>query len=364
MNRITADRRALHRIPELDRALNRTMAYLRDALSGLRCELSSPIPGSLCAWFDNGAERALAFRSDADALPVAEATGADYASVHPGRMHACGHDGHMAMLLELARRVDGMESDRNYLLIFQPAEETSGGAHDICQTGILAEKKVEALFGMHLWPGLSKGEIFSRANEMMSRSCEITIDIEGKSAHIAQPEHSLDALRAGLDILNRAREIEAAQPPESFRVLRFGRMESGTARNALSARTHIEGSLRAFQDEIFFAMRGALQRAADEVAAATGCRVTLTASEGYPAVMNPPALCEQVRAAGIEYRELERPAMTTEDFSWYQRCVPAMFFFLGLGDTPALHAANFDFDESVLDAGADLLENLARRFRS
>ena len=364
MNRIAADRRALHRVPELDRNLDCTLDYLRGALSELRCELSSPIPGSLCAWFDNGAEKSLAFRSDADALPVAEITNAPYASTHPGRMHACGHDGHMAMLLELARRIDKMESDRNYLLIFQPAEETTGGARDICETGILAERKVEALFGMHLWPGLEKGKIFSRASEMMARSCEVTVEIEGKSAHIAQPENGHDALLAGLEILNRAREIESAQPPETFRVLRFGKMESGTARNAVSAHTRIEGTLRAFQDEIFFAMRDELQRSADAVAASTGCRVMLTTSEGYPAVMNPPALCERLRELGIGYNELDRPAMTTEDFSWYQRYVPAMFFFLGLGDTPALHAANFDFDESVLDAGADFLETLARKFRA
>ena len=126
MSRIADDRRALHRVPELDRVLDRTMEYLRGALSGLRCELSSPIPGSLCAWFDNGAGRALAFRSDADALPVREATGLPFASEHPGRMHACGHDGHMAMLLELARRLDGMKSDRDYLLIFQPPGRDDG----------------------------------------------------------------------------------------------------------------------------------------------------------------------------------------------------------------------------------------------
>ncbi len=364
MSRITDDRRALHRIPELDRDLPRTMEYLRGALGGLRCALSSPIPGSLCAWFDNGAERALAFRSDADALPVCEATGAAYASTHPGRMHACGHDGHMAMLLELARRLDGMESDRNYLLIFQPAEETTGGAHDICESGILAERRVEALFGMHLWPGLEKGQIFSRPGEMMARSCEVTIDITGKSCHIAQPEGGRDALRAAVDLLGRAREIEANQPEGATRVLNFGRMESGTARNALSARTHIEGTLRAFQDEIFFGMRDALFAAADEIAAATGCPITITTSEGYPAVMNPPELCERVRECGIEFEPLARPAMTTEDFSWYQRYVPAQFFFLGLGGVPPLHAANFDFDESVLQAGADFYEQLARNFRA
>ncbi len=364
MSRIADDRRALHRVPELDRALDCTMEYLRGALSGLRCELSSPIPGSLCAWFDNGAGRALAFRSDADALPVREVTGLPFASEHSDRMHACGHDGHMAMLLELARRLDGMKSDRDYLLIFQPAEETTGGARDICETGILAERRVEALFGMHLWPGLAKGEIFSRPGEMMARSCEVTVDIAGESRHIAQSEGGRDALLAGVDILNRAREIEAAQPEGTFRVLRFGKMVSGTARNALSAQTHIEGTLRAFQDEIFFSMRDALFRAAAEVEGATGCAVSVSTSDGYPAVMNPPELCERVRACGIDYRPLARPAMTTEDFSWYQRYVPAMFFFLGLGDVPPLHAANFDFDESVLESGADFYEQLARNFRA
>ena len=363
MNQITADRRALHRIPELDRSLTRTVAYLREALAPLHCALSEPIPGALCAYFDCGAPRTLAFRSDADALPVREETGLPFASQFPGRMHACGHDGHMAMLLELARRLDGLRAEYNFLLIFQPAEETTGGARDVCESGILRKCNAEAIFGMHLWPGLEAGRVASRAGEMMSRSCEVTVDIRGRACHIARAGEGADALMAGAELIMRAREIEENWPPEVFRLLRFGRMESGSVRNAVSDRTRIEGCLRAFQDEVFFGMRDALQRAGAEIAARSGCRVEVSAGEGYPAVMNPPELCARVRAAGMDYLELARPVMITEDFSWYQRYLPGMFFFLGVGGTPALHSGRFDFDETILEAGADFWERLARNFR-
>ena len=153
---IITDRRELHKIPELDRDLPKTMAYLRAALEPLCCKLLTPTPGSLSAWFDFGAKEAIAFRSDADALPITEHSRAAYCSVHPGRMHACGHDGHMAILLELARRLERIESLRyNVLLIFQCAEETTGGAKDICDTGIFKKRKVKAIFGLHIWPGLA-----------------------------------------------------------------------------------------------------------------------------------------------------------------------------------------------------------------
>lgn len=363
MNQIAADRRALHRIPELDRKLEKTMAYLAAALEGLDCRVFSPIPGALCACFDRGAASTLAFRSDADALPVQEETGLTFASTHPGQMHACGHDGHMAMLLELARRLSGRPAKHNFLLVFQPAEETTGGARDICESGVFEAHRVEAIFGMHLWPGLEKGWVASRAYEMMSRSCEVTVEITGRSSHIARAEEGLDALMAGVDFLHRAQEIERAYPDRVHRLLRFGHMVSGSVRNAISAHSRIEGSLRAFQDEVFFGMLDSLKVACGELEAATGCRFELTTSEGYPAVMNPPELYARVRAAGLDFDELPRPMMITEDFSWYQRRLPGLFFLLGAGDVPALHAANFNFDEAILEAGADFWEQLALNFR-
>lgn len=359
---LTADRRALHRIPELERTLPKTMAYLKSALESLNCTLFSPMEGALCAWFDFGRPSAIAFRADADALPITETTGKEYASEHPGRMHACGHDGHMAILLELARRLSRIDSlPHNVLLVFQPAEETTGGAKDLCETGIFSDYRVEAIFGLHLWPGLEAGVIASRTPELMARACEVDIDIYGKSAHIAKAAQGLDALAAGAELYRRAAALEQSLPPEVFRLLKFGKFQSGTVRNALSAHTHMEGCLRAFQDSVFDFLQQGLNQAAGQVQEEFGCTVRIHYSSGYPAVMNPPELFDRVREI-FPLRVLEEPSMTAEDFSWYQRYLPGMFFFLGLGDVPALHSDHFDFDEALLEQGVNLFETIALSF--
>ena len=360
---IIADRRALHRIPELDNCLPKTMEYLRRSMSGLRCALSSPIEGSLCAFFDFGMPSAIAFRADCDALPIQENTGSDFASTHPGNMHACGHDGHMAILLELARRLNEKKTlPHNVLLVFQPAEETTGGARFLCESGIFEAHNVTAIFGLHLWPFLEAGVIASRKNELMARSCEVSIDISGRSSHIAKPSEGLDALAAGVALYTRARELERSFPNEIYRILNFGFMTSGTVRNAISSHTRMKGSLRAFQDEIFLALRSGLLDIGRQVEAESGCRVDIHISEGYPAVMNPPALYDRVQKAA-PFAPLDAPTMTAEDFSYYQQHLDAMFFFLGLGDVPALHSDNFHFDETILLKGADFFEKLAENFQ-
>ncbi len=353
---IIEDRRRLHQIPELDRNLPQTLAYLRGALAGQT--LFSPTEDSLCVFFDFGGRSTLAFRADMDALPIQEKTGLPFASVHPGKMHACGHDGHMAMLLELARRLSAVPvKGRNILLIFQPAEETTGGAKAICDSGVLADYGVEAIFGMHLWPGLPAGAVYSRMGPMMSRSCEVTVEITGKSAHIARASEGLDALAAGVDFYTRVRK--ASEEIGEYHVLRFGQMESGTVRNAVSGATVLRGTMRSFSDETFTALRQALHDAAGQTAQATRCGVQVHTGEGYPAVNNPPSLYDRVKQAA-SFSILPKPSLITEDFSWYQRYVPGMFFFLGTGDTPALHAAEFTFDETILTKGADFWETLAR----
>ncbi|MBE6957523.1 MAG: N-acetyldiaminopimelate deacetylase [Ruminococcaceae bacterium] len=360
---IIQDRRALHKIPELDRNLPKTLAYLRDALAQLNCRVFTPMEGALCAFFDYGAEKAIAFRSDADALPVQENSRVDFTSQHPGQMHACGHDGHMAILLELARRLNEKETlPHNVLLVFQPAEETTGGAKDLCATGIFKQYNVKAIFGLHLWPGLAKGEIFSRRQEMMSRSCEVKVDIEGKAAHIAKAEEGIDAMAAGVRFYTRAMAMEAALPKQVFRLLKFGKLQSGTVCNVISGHTRLEGSLRAFQDDVFYSLRAGLVSIGKDVERATGCTVNIYMNDGYPAVMNPDELYKKVQQV-VSFRELEKPSMITEDFSWYQKHLPGMFFFLGLGDVPALHADDFSFDDAVLIKGADFFEVLAEKYQ-
>ncbi len=356
------DRRALHRIPELDRSLPQTMRYLRDALEGLNCKVFSPMESALCAFFDFGKKDAIAFRADADALPIQEKTKASYCSVHPGCMHACGHDGHMAILLELARRLnEKKELPHNVLLVFQPAEETTGGAKDLCATGIFRSYKVQAIFGLHLWPQLPEGVIASRANEMMARSCEVRVDVYGKSAHIAKAQEGVDALAAGVDFYQRVMKLEGALPKRIFRLLKFGKFESGRVCNALSDHTRIEGSLRAFQDDVFYSIRAGIVSIAKDIERAYGCTVNVYMTEGYPAVMNPPELHKRVRKA-VGFFELDGPSMTAEDFSWYQKSLPGMFFFLGVGDTAPLHSDTFDFDEEILLKGVRFFEDLAEAF--
>ena len=357
--RLIQDRRALHRIPELELRLPKTMEYLKNSLSGLGCRVFSPMESSLCAFFDFGAQETLAFRADCDALPISEQNRHDFVSTHPGCMHACGHDGHMAILLELARRLSVKKRLRhNVLLLFQPGEESPGGAKLLCQTGILAQYHVKALFGLHLWPGLERGVVFSREQELMSRSSEINVDFYGRSAHIGRSWEGIDALAAAVEFYARVTAMERALPGHIHRLLKFGRMESGRVRNALSDHTRMEGSLRAFQDEIFEGMVDSIRTIAADIEGNTGCRIEIGLSDGYPAILNPPALASAVMACA-PYRILPEPSMTSEDFSWYQRYVPGMFFFLGLGDVPALHSADFDFDESVLHSGADYFETLA-----
>lgn len=358
---IIADRRALHRIPELELNLPKTMNYLKNALEQLPCRVFPPIESSLCAYFDFGNEETVAFRADCDALPVTERNDLSFASTHRGCMHACGHDGHMAIGLELARRIAEKESlPHNILLIFQPGEESPGGAKPICDTGLLEEYRVKAVFGLHLWPGLEAGKVFSRRCELMSRSCEVNVDIYGKSAHIAKAKEGLDAVMAGCEFYRRAMEMEQLLPEQVYRLLKFGKFHSGTARNALSDHTHMEGSLRAFQDDVFEGLRKGLFSIASDIEAETGCTVKITMSDGYPAILNPDGLFHRVREIS-DFEELAEPSMTSEDFSWYQKHVPGMFFFLGLGDVPALHTDNFNFDDSILTKGADFFEMLAEK---
>ena len=359
---IIQDRRALHRIPELDVRLPKTLEYLKTALAGLNCRVFAPMESALCAFFDFGAEKTLAFRADMDALPIQEVNETAYVSTHAGQMHPCGHDGHMAMLLELARRLNAKkENPWNILLVFQPAEETIGGAKFICDTGVFEEYRVEAIFGLHLWPGLESGKVFSRQNELMARASEINVDIYGKSAHIAKASEGVDAIAAGTEFYRRAMAMEASLPARILRLLKFGKFESGAVRNALSAPTHMEGSLRAFQDEIFDGMKDQLSAIGRELEAEFGCRVEIDINSGYPAVMNSPDLCQRVKNTA-NFTELDAPYMTAEDFAFYQRRIPGMFLFLGTGDGPALHTCNFDFDETILAKGADFFETLAEEF--
>ena len=306
---IIRDRQALHTIPEPGMELPKTAAYIKNALKDLKCEITCPLEYAVCAYFDFGAEKTLGFRADMDALTVPEETGLPFASTHEGQMHACGHDGHMAILLEFARRVDKKEKlPYNVLLIFQPGEESPGGAEPLCQTGVLEKYNVIAVFGLHLWPGAEPGQVFTRKNELMSRGSELNVDIYGKSTHISNPAGGIDATAAAVEFYRQIRQAEADVPPQYYRLLNFGMIQSGTVRNALSSHAHLEGSLRTFYNHIFDGLRSKIYEIAANVEQQFGCTINIWMSEGYPAVMNDPDLVDRAYKAA-PFNWLEKPSL-------------------------------------------------------
>lgn len=362
MNRITQFRRDLHRIPELDFTLPKTTHYVRTVLERLPCEVFSPDRHAICAFFDAGCASTVAFRSDMDALPIAEKTGVEFASTHPGCMHACGHDGHMAMLLELAHRVAQKRNrlTKNVLLVFQPAEETTGGARHIVESGVFKKYNVESIHGFHLWPDLPAGVVASRPGPLLARSNEITCAIEGKSAHIAKSEDGADAVLAAARFLTGAdallTRLRAEEGP--WCTLKFGHMTAGTVRNAIAAHALIEGSLRVFSETAFSKMWQWLQELAEQIEKALGVKITLTDSDAYPPVINNEALYAKTQALVPQLQTLEKPLLIAEDFAFYQQALPGVFMLLGTGTGIALHSDRFNFDESVLEEGVEIYERL------
>lgn len=354
-------RRDLHQIPELGFDLPKTLQYVRTKLQALNGEVFAPAEASLCIYFDAGADSTLAFRADMDGLPVSQSPGRELHSGHPGQMHACGHDGHMAMLLGLCDYVsDNLSAlPHNVLAIFQPAEETTGGAQPICQSGVLQDYGVDAVFGLHMWPGYAAGTIVSRPGELMARSSEITVEVGGKSVHIAKASQGHDALLAASHLVNSVHEKVAAMPHEIHRLLAFGLLRAGTVRNAIAGSARLEGTMRAFSDGVFEDLRAILLDSARDAERATGCTVNVDVAAGYPPVINDPDLFKEIQnQVSIPIVTIDEPQMTGEDFSFYQREVPGVFFFVGTGRDDALHSPSFDMDERALNGGYEFLKSL------
>ncbi|MFA7660984.1 MAG: M20 family metallopeptidase [Anaerovoracaceae bacterium] len=358
-------RRDLHRIPEVGYQEFKTHAYILEILCDYPCEITEFSPTGICAFFqakNPNQPGAVAFRSDMDALPIEEITDSSYRSTHPGTMHACGHDGHMAMLLGLAGELAKLEGDIpiNVLLIFQPAEESPGGAKAIAASGIFEKYDVRRIFAFHMAPSETPGVIMSRPMEMMARSSELTVTIHGRSAHIASAHKGIDALRIGCLYLDALYKIERdLLPPEEFRVLRFGKMTGGTARNAIAEKAVLEGSLRAFREETFRLLSDEILRTATEYENSYGCKIEIHFTEGYPPAMNDPHLYQQAKEVlspdrfpfSSEFITLRKPSMASDDFSYYLQKVPGLYLFLGTGNKKPLHSNAFDFDEEVLEVG-------------
>ena len=334
---LTQYRRDLHQIPKLTsicRKPSRTCIRLSTSCH-VKCS-SRALPryarGSIAK-----SEHATAIRTDMDALPVTEKSGVPFCSTHDGQMHACGHDGHMAMALGLARHIAAHldELERSVLIVFQPAEETTGGAQFICESGVFEKYHVDRIFGFHLWPDLPKGQIASRPGALLAATSESTFTFFGKPRISPRPKMAPIPWRQACASFE-AYDYMAKRAQEEPCTFKCGLLESGQARNVISSRTYIEGTLRTFSEKMGAEAKAALREIAERRAAEAGCTVDVDFSEGYPPVVNNEELFE-LASRHIDVTELPKPLLIAEDFAFYQRHLPGVFLLLGTGTGIPLH---------------------------
>lgn len=356
-------RRDLHQIPELGLDTEKTMCYIKERLAPLQCKIYSPIPNSVVAYFDRGQEETIAFRSDMDALPMMEQNTFSFRSEN-GKMHACGHDGHMSMLLGLAYRINEQkELPYNVLLIFQPGEEDPGGAELLIKAGLFDPYRIKALFGFHIYPNLPAGKIVTRPGVMMAGACNLQIEIKGVSSHAAMPEKGKDALLAGADLISRSKQKEAVLFDEgTFHLLHFGTFESGNAFNIVSDHALIQGTIRYFEPFVFDQIMDVIKDEIEAAAQTYGVSINWRIDQHYPPLVNDRDLIDRIMKEEKEIGLLEKPVLIAEDFAFYAKAVPAAFFFIGSGKPFPLHSSLFDFDEQLLPCGVSFYEKVLDMF--
>lgn len=349
MSELTNIYQALHQIPELGYCERKTKAYIMEYLGKLNWEITEIGSTALLAYFDKHSEHTLAFRCEMDALPVKEENTFDYASKHKGYMHACGHDAHMAMLLSLAQEISlGMaESLYNVILIFQSAEELSGGALQIVESTWLEQYRCEAILALHIWPGLEEGKVYSREGYILAGSDEIDLQIVGEGCHIAEHLKGHDALLACADLVLTFKEAKEAGI-ESF--CYFGKMECGRVRNVVAQRASLQGTLRYFTLNERSAVLTKLEDVANLVDKRYGTHTQIQSEACNIPVVNNPELFKKLQSnLSIS---LCSTYYQSEDFGRYAKIAPTFFGLLGGGTMmPALHSSHFSVEESVLKCG-------------
>lgn len=357
-------RRELHRIPELGYEEFKTQQYIMQYLrsSGVEHVEKLAQTGVKAVIFADGAEGTVAFRSDIDALQMQECTVHDFQSLHTGMMHACGHDGHMAIALCMAKYcVQHRKALRkNVVFLFQPAEEGIGGAQRMIDEGALQDPKVEQVFGFHLMPDVPEGKFGVKAGPLMAQTCEFDVIFRGKTAHGAMPHLGVDAVAMGVQFYQSVQVIlTRTVDPYEQALVTFGRISGGTKRNIVAEEMRLEGTLRTFSEPVYQQILHSMKQHMHAIAESFGGEAELRELVVYSVVNNPLELTEQIAGLiGEENVVRVAPKMIAEDFSAYQKAVPSVFLFLGCekenGDNHPLHSAEFDFNERVLAYGMEL----------
>jgi amidohydrolase len=369
---LAALRRDIHAHPELAFEEQRTSDVVAEFLAKAGVEVHRGLAGTgvVGVLRAGSSERAIGLRADMDALPMREQNLFPHHSKIAGKMHACGHDGHTAMLLGAAqylaatRRFDGM-----VVFIFQPAEEGEGGARVMIEQGLFERFPVHSVFGMHNWPGLAAGQFAIMPGPMMASADQFDITVRGHGAHAAMPHQGADPVVAGSALVQALQSIPSRTlDPLDAAVLSVTRFHAGDAYNVISDKAVLGGTVRAFRAEVQDTVEAAMERICNGIAAAFGVQVNLDYRRGYPATVNSAVeaeLCRSVAAALVGDENVHtdlRPSMGAEDFSFMLLEKPGCYVWLGngLGEGGCmLHNPHYDFNDDILTTGAGYWARLA-----
>ncbi len=372
--RLVEWRRELHRNPELGFDLPLTAAFVARRLGDLGVEVRTGIGRAGVVGIlrsDRGSGTVL-LRADMDALPVQEAPGREYGSTIPGRMHACGHDGHVAMLLGAAELLVPRRAalSRGVAFCFQPAEEGAGGAREMIDDGVLETTGATEAYALHLWSRFPAGTLRTRSGPVMAAQDEFAATIVGRGGHAALPHEAADpVVAASQAVVALQAVVSRCVDPLEPAVVSVGSFHAGSAPNAIPGEARLLGTLRSFRPEVRDLLRRRVREVLEAAAQGAGCRLDLDLTPGYPAVVNDARAAARLRTAAVEALGTDAvleasPLAASEDFAFFLERVPGAFGLLGAGDPSRgidapHHSPGFDFDESVLPRGAEILARVA-----
>ena len=359
---IIKNRRALHQIPETALEEFKTKEYLKNYLISIGLEPQEVIETGLFVYIEGkDKENCIAFRSDIDALNIKEETGAEFESKHIGKMHACGHDGHMTTLLAFAKYLTTIQPlEKSVLLIFQPAEESPGRAKDIVETGLLKKYNVKAIYGMHLFPELPEGTVASKEGPFFAQAALMTTTITGKSGHGAMPHKTIDPLMAFTKIVDGYQTIVSRNlSPFDPGVVTIGKFCGGSAQNIIADTVNFWGTIRTFKEENTEFIIDRIKEIHRGIELSYRVKIDEKIDIVYPPVVNDKELYKKFVDTMKDMNYVEHEALTiSEDFAYYQKEVPGIFMLLGTrseekGFIHPLHSCHFNFDEKVLLKGVE-----------
>jgi len=363
---ITKTRRDLHRIPEPAYTEEKTSVYVADYLKKEGLEVETGIARfGVVGLMETGKPGAtLMIRADMDALPITEETGLPFASTHKNSMHACGHDGHMAMVLGAATALNKIK-DRlkgNIKFLFQPSEERPpGGAKPMIDAGVMENPKVDYSIGCHLWPGIPEGSIGLRAGPFMAAMDRFDIKIIGKGGHGAMPHMCVDALEVGTQVINALQRIVSRHMnPLSPTVVTVASFHAGSAFNVIPGEADLCGTTRTFDREIWKSWPGRIEKIVRSVCQSMDADYELKYSQGFPPTVNDESMVEIVRRCAADVVGKDQvvepePTMGGEDMAFFLERSKGCYFFLGVGSEGCapIHNPKFDFNEDILLTGVE-----------